>query len=294
MHNFAPKLANEQPTKTLRAGVRAKHSLGAAPIPEDHDDHHLEPWTSDIDNAQWLFNFDWETEFWPLPSVENNDTLGFFDFGDYHDTCVGALDTDPTFLAPQDDVFNEDASNSHLTPVIEPSAFLDPMQGAANLSQNILHSLTTHDLVSCQQPDLPPPVCTSPSSDAPTSISPASSGLTMTWILSISILSRLMLLRGPSIAVEQAATRPSRTELCTFVAVAAIMEEKTNIANTSETTAALATASIDAHVVMQFDNSAHTNTTSKTVVKEGGGGHQKQLTTDEQRKNPKFWDRPIG
>ncbi|KAF5693024.1 hypothetical protein FDENT_2336 [Fusarium denticulatum] len=157
-------------------GVRAKHSLGAAPIPEDHDDHHLEPWTSDIDNVQWFFNFDWETEFWPLPSVENSDTLGFFDFDDYHDTCVGALDTDPTFLAPQDDVFNVEALISHLSPVIEPSAFLDPVQGAANLSQNDLHSLTAHDLASCQQTDLPPPLCTSPSSDAPTSISPASSG----------------------------------------------------------------------------------------------------------------------
>ncbi|KAF5573088.1 hypothetical protein FPANT_12586 [Fusarium pseudoanthophilum] len=291
MHNFAPKLANEQPTKTLRAGVRAKHSLGAAPIPEDHDDHHLEPWTSDIDNAQWLFNFDWETEFWPLPRVENSDSLGFFDFGDYHDTCVGALDTDPTFLAPQDDVFNVEASNSHLTPVIEPSAFLDPMQGAANLSQNILHSLTAHDLVSCQQPDLPPPVCTSPSSDAPTSISPASSGYEK---------------RSPQSSTSSPASNTAQLS-CGFCRqscndvdslyihlVSSHVTSRPFHCGRASCNKTFKDASIDAHVVMQFDNSAHTNTTSKTVVKEGGEGHQKQPTTDEQRKNLKFWDRPIG
>lgn len=153
--------------------VSAKHSLGAYPIQEDHDDHHLEPWTSDIDDAQWQLNFGWDIDHWLLPSIESHEFDSLFDFNRYLGPCGEALDADLDSLAVQ----HQETSNNQLTLVTETHTTLETMQEASPEPQKHLDSLNTPHSVPWHQPNLTPPLCnTSPRSNAPTSHSPSSSG----------------------------------------------------------------------------------------------------------------------
>lgn len=153
--------------------VSAKHSLGAYPIQEDHDDHHLEPWTSDIDDAQWQLNFGWDIDHWLLPSIESHEFDSLFDFNCYLGPCGEALDADLDSLAIQ----HQETSNNQLTLVTETHTTPKTMQEGSPELQQHLDSLTGPHSVPWHQPDLIPSLCnTSPSSDAPTSHTPSSNG----------------------------------------------------------------------------------------------------------------------
>ncbi|KAF5697294.1 hypothetical protein FMUND_15457 [Fusarium mundagurra] len=150
--------------------VSAKHSLGAYPIQEDHDDHHLEPWTSDIDDVQWQLNFGWDIDQWLLPSIESHEFDSLFDLYLYYGPCVEA---DPTSLATQ----CQGTTNCQQALVTDTHTTLKTMQEGSPELQQHLDSLTAPHSVPWHQPDIFPFLCnTSPSSDAPTFHTPSSNG----------------------------------------------------------------------------------------------------------------------
>ncbi|KAF5655614.1 hypothetical protein F25303_548 [Fusarium sp. NRRL 25303] len=132
-----------------------------------------EPWTSDIDDAQWQLNFGWDIDHWLLPSIESHEFDSLFDFNCYLGPCGEALDADLDSLAVQ----HQDTTNSQLALVTETLTTLNAMQEASLEPQKHLDSLNAPHSVPWHQPDLSPPLCNpSPSSNAPTSHSQSSSG----------------------------------------------------------------------------------------------------------------------
>ncbi|KAF5585582.1 hypothetical protein FPCIR_8295 [Fusarium pseudocircinatum] len=146
-------------------------------------DSAAQPWTSDIDDAQWQLNFEWDIDQWLLPSIESHEFDSLFDFDCYHGSCGEALGADLNSLATQ----HQETSNNQLTLVTETRPTLETMQEVSPESQKHLDSLNSphsdsvpwhqQDLFPWHQQDLFPSVCnTSPSSNTPTSYSPSSNG----------------------------------------------------------------------------------------------------------------------